>query len=98
MFDGALPLSYRGLVGHLPVFFGFFSQFHAGIRTWDLRVLESGFQPLDHAARCELLETTFDESIYQHVNEPNDCSMFPGFLMRLPMTLPMRFGFSAITF
>ena len=98
MFDGALPLSYRGLVGHLPVFFGFFSQFHAGIRTWDLRVSESGFQPLDPAARCELLETTFDESIYQHVNEPNDCSMFPGFLMRLPMTLPMRFGFSAITF
>ena len=63
MFDGALPLSYRGFCGTLTCFFGFFSQFHAGIRTWDLRVSESGFQPLDHAARCELLETTFDELV-----------------------------------
>ena len=31
MFDGALPLSYRGLVGHLPVFFfGFFRSFMPG--------------------------------------------------------------------
>ena len=54
----------KNLVLWCTTVFGFFFAVSGSELNWWPSGWESGFQPLDHTAHCELLETTCTESIY----------------------------------